>query len=196
MSSPRFTSCVACTAPDDELLLSDRIDPSSTFSCAGRSAIPERSALSIHDLGRVVGQQSFRNNSSGDQQNRMKPLIGERMDELAGEKTTLELVTSADAKISAVASCPAKLTQARLRRHDSRIRYHPSLLLLTVNLSGSTSDVSGEGVFSYMRLRAKKIAFSIWRRTFDSLKLCRFASSVMVAPVVIRSIANSKQCRS
>jgi len=29
----------------------------STFSCASRSAIPERSALSIHDLGRVVGNK-------------------------------------------------------------------------------------------------------------------------------------------
>ena len=38
----------------------------------------------------------------------MKPLIGERMDELAGEKTTLELVTSAAAKTGAVASCQAK----------------------------------------------------------------------------------------
>jgi hypothetical protein len=70
--------------------------------------VPERSALSIHDLGRVVGKQSSRNNSSGDQQNRMKLLIGERMDELAGEKTTLELVTSAAAKTGAVASCQAK----------------------------------------------------------------------------------------
>jgi len=77
----------------------------------------------------------------------MKPLIGERMDELAGEKTTLELVTSADAKISAVASCPAKLTQARLRRHDSRIRYHPSLLLLTVKSVGIDQRCQRGGSF-------------------------------------------------
>lgn len=60
---------------------------------------------------------------------------------------------------------------------------------------GGTSEqidqVSQAYYLSNIRLRAQSTALSIDRRTFDSLKLCRFASSVIPAPVAIRSIAKS-----
>ena len=87
--------------------------------------------------------------------------------------------------------CSSGDTHLLSERHRSNRAFHsPSIC------RNRCGDGGLAGVFSYMRLRAKKMAFSMCRRTFDSLRLCRLASSAMLAPVVIRSIAKSMHRKS